>query len=261
MHYLREIFSPSHPVGRSRLAALDARLKTLTALAMVLAIVLSTRFTLALAGFALCLAVAVVARVPLRLMLRRLLGPLGFAVVICLLRAFLIPGEPWLSLHLGPWHFSASRSGTISGALLGSRVLAAAGIVILLGALTPVHRIFAVLRWAGIPRTWTSIAILMYRHIFSLFEQAGNVLAAHKMRLGYDGLRRSLSSMGCLAGIVTLRSLDQAQQTHEAMLARGYQGVLPVGPLPALRRGQIAALCGVLIGIAAALAATERWLP
>jgi cobalt/nickel transport system permease protein len=82
---------------------------------------------------------------------------------------------------------------------------------------------------------------------------------AQKARLGHATYRGRLQSLGGLAGIVMLRSIDQAQRTHEAMVARGYQGSLPVPNLPPLARrdGLIAAAAVGLIVLTFVLA--ERW--
>jgi cobalt/nickel transport system permease protein len=85
-------------------------------------------------------------------------------------------------------------------------------------------------------------------------------MAAQRVRLGYCGLKRSLNSLGVLSGVVIVKSLEQAQRTHEAMLARGYKGHTPFGPMPALspKDGWTLGLSlGVLIGL---YLATEGWV-
>ena len=85
-------------------------------------------------------------------------------------------------------------------------------------------------------------------------------MSAQKVRLGYSGLRRSLRSMGSLAGIVMLRSLDQAEKTHEAMVARGYRGFLPLPALAGLAAASMGhRLCRRVTLIAAAYFLAERW--
>jgi len=74
------------------------------------------------------------------------------------------------------------------------------------------------------------------------------------------GLERSLKSLGVLSGVVIVNSLEQAQRTHEAMLARGYKGHTPFGPMPALspKDGWILGLSlGALIGL---YLVTEEWI-
>jgi cobalt/nickel transport system permease protein len=123
----------------------------------------------------------------------------------------------------------------------------------------PAAEIFAALRWARVPRTWIEIAVLMYRYLHVFLEQSTCVASAQRVRLGYSNLRRSFQSLGSLAGMVVLRSLDQAEKSHEAMTARGYQGHLPLPVLPRLpwRQGAVA-LSGVVV-IAAVYVLAERW--
>ena len=54
-----------------------------------------------------------------------------------------------------------------------------------------------------------------------------------------------------LMGMAILRSLDQADRMHEAMMARGYRGVLPI-PVPGpLRRADVLAVAAGLAILAA----------
>ena len=66
--------------------------------------------------------------------------------------------------------------------------------------------------------------------------------------------------MGNLGGVVLLRSIDQAEKTHEAMVARGYQGVLPLPAPPALRAADLGLLSGCLAVIGLAYFLAERCL-
>jgi cobalt/nickel transport system permease protein len=123
----------------------------------------------------------------------------------------------------------------------------------------PVAEILSALRWAKVPRTWIEIAVLMYRYLHVFFEQATCVVSAQRVRLGYSNRRRSFQSLGNLAGIVVLRSLDQAEKSHEAMTARGYRGHLPLPAMPPLPRPQAAMACTGVVVIAALYVLAERW--
>ena len=165
----------------------------------------------------------------------------------------MIGTTPLISFDVGPWQFILTKEGLLDGGLIASRVLGSVSVIVVLCMVTPAGGIFAALRWARLPRTWIELAMLMYRYIFTLFEQATSVLSAQKIRLGYAGLRRSLRSMGNLGGIVLLRSIDQAEKTHEAMVARGYEGLLPMPTPPALRRRDLCLLGGCAVGHRAGL--------
>jgi cobalt/nickel transport system permease protein len=257
-HELLAAGSAAHDHGPGRR---DPRVKLAVALSALLALALATHLWLPGAGLVVCLAALVTLGVPLSSVLRRLLAPMGLAAFLWLLRTFMTGSTPWVSFHLGPWLLTATREGFADGGLIACRIVASVSVVILLCAFTPAYDIFAALGWAGAPRTWVEIGVLMYRYTFTLFEQAQNVLAAQTVRLGHAGYRRSLASIGSLAGIVTLQSIDQAERTHEAMLARGYQGTLSLPTLRPLRRSELARIAGGLAAISLAYWLAERWLP
>ena len=78
-------------------------------------------------------------------------------------------------------------------------------------------------------------------------DAAGFVAA---LRMGYAGVRRSLTSMGTVCGTVIIRSVDQAVHTHEAMILRGYRRDIPFGPMPPVTAG---ACCVTALAVAALL--------
>jgi cobalt/nickel transport system permease protein len=185
---------------------------------------------------------------------------LAIAVVVGILQTF-TGTQPLCSCRLGPLHLTLTSDGLGAGGMVVARVVGSVSVLIALWAMAPAYGIFAALRWAGVPRTWVEIAMLMHRYTFALLEQAAGVLAAQKVRLGYAGLRQSLGSMGSLAGIVTLRSIDQAEKTHEAMLARGYHDSLQIPALPPLAKRDILLIACSIAIIALAWLITERSLP
>lgn len=261
MHRPSELLSMGRSADDSPLARFDVRTRIIVALAAMVAVVMSTRPWLPLAVFALGAMYWIAVRESLRFALGRLAGPFALAALVWLWRALMTGGTPLGSLNLGPWRLIVTREGMLGGALIASRVLGSVSVFIILCNTTPAHRIESVLRWARLPRTWLEIAMLMHRYIFILLDQAVSVVSAQKIRLGYGTLRRALGSMSNLAGIVILRSLDQAEKSHQAMVARGYTGSLPIPSLPAMPgRDRRIASAGVAILTVAYLLA-ERWLP
>ena len=110
------------------------------------------------------------------------------------------------------------------------------------------------------PRTWIEIAILMHRYPHLSSNRPSAWWGQKKTRLGY-GRWQSFRSMGNLAGMVMLRSLDQAERSHEAMVARGYQGFLPLPCLPPLPRRQVALGFVAVTILAATYLLAQRWPP
>lgn len=235
----------------------DARVKLIIALAAIIFILLSSRMSLPLAFFVMCTGAMLGLGMPPRLVLARLAGPLGIVIVLVALMAFTQGSTVVGSLWFNGFELKLREEGLMKGILAGSRVLGAVSVVLLLGSVTPAHKIFASLRWGRVPDGWVEIALLMYRYIFCLLEHTAEAVEAQRVRLGYAGARRSLSSLGTLAGIVVLRSLDQARQTHDAMMVRGYRGCLTFGPLPRLAGKDLASMSLALLAIAAAWATLE----
>ncbi len=259
MHRLHALFSPHLSNGRNPLAGCDVRVRLIVAMAATIAVVMSTCIWFGVIAMACCAVALTVLGTSPKALASRLLGSLAPAAVVFLARTFMTGTTPLASIHCGFWQLTATREGALAGALIAGRVLGSLGIVMILCQTTSTQELFAAFRWAKVPHTWIEIAGLMYRYLYILFEQAVCVVSAQRVRLGYRGLRRSFQSLGSLAGIVILRSLDQAEKSHEAMMARGYRGWLPLPRLPSLPRRQ-SALAGVAVAlIAAAYLLAERW--
>jgi cobalt/nickel transport system permease protein len=101
------------------------------------------------------------------------------------------------------------------------------------------------------------VAILMYRYIFVLLDEAADMAEAQRVRLGWSKFSCALSSVGMLAGTVLVRSLDQATRTQEAMTLRGYNGSTPFAPLPPLARRDRLLLAALPLTVAALFCAME----
>ncbi len=259
MHHLHDLFSTDGPPERHRLARCDVRVRLIVALAATVAVVMSTCVWFGLVAFACCVVMLAALGTSPKTFASRLLGPAALATVVFVTRALMTGTTPLANIDLGPWQLTATREGVLGGALIACRVLGSVGIVMVLCQTTPTQQLLAALSWARVPHTWIEIATLMYRYLYILLEQAASVVSAQRVRLGYRGLRRSFQSLGSLAGVVILRSLDQAERSHEAMMARGYRGRLPLARLPSLPRRQWAlAVSGVML-IATAYALAARW--
>ena len=259
MHHFHELSGRGAEPGRGLLAGCDIRARLIVALTAIAAIVMSTSIGFGLLALACSLAGLIAVRTPPKILMHRLMGPLAIAALVLLMQTFVTGATPLATIELGSCRLTASREGLRAGALIASRILGSFGIALFLCQGSPVGEIFAALRWARVPRTWIEIAVLMYRYLHVFLEQAVCVRSAQRVRLGYSNLRRSFQSLGSLAGMVVLRSLDQAEKTHEAMTARGYQGHLPPPAMPRLPWRQAAFAGSGVAVIAVAYILAERW--
>jgi cobalt/nickel transport system permease protein len=238
---------------------MDPRLKLVIAFTLIPAVVLARQAFFPLLVFMAATVGMLWLKMPARLVGLRLVGPMGIVLVLVVLQAFLTGATPVASFSLAGHLFVATEEGLMRGLLLGSRVLGSVSVMLLLGSVTPAYKIFGALRWFGIPEGWVEIALLVYRYAFVLLDQAAEIASAQRVRLGYSTLARSLSSAGVLAGTVLARSMDQAMRTYEAMTLRGYQGRLPVGPLPKLKTADLRLMLAVPPAIVVVYLIMEWW--
>jgi cobalt/nickel transport system permease protein len=227
----------------------DARVALIGSAVTIVAVIASAKAWFPLAVAVGCVAWLVTRRARLKSVCLRLSAPLTLVLVACVLKTFLTGVTPVISCELGSWRLTATREGLLDAALLAARVFGAVGMGTVLCQQTPAHELLAALRWVHVPRTWVEIAALMCRYLFALRDQAVTVHSAQQVRLGYAGLRQSFRSSGSLAGLVLLRCLDQADRTHEAMVARGFTGHLPLACLRPLRRGDWAILAAWTLAV------------
>lgn len=247
-----ELFSDIFTYRENRLTEVDPRAKLVVALAAILLVLLSGRPALPLLVAGAALGTMFALGLPLRVVLARLSIPVGMVCVVFALRLFTTPGEILFTLEVAGVVFHATREGLWLGALAAVRVLAATSVLVLLGMVAPAHALFRALLWFRVPRGLVEIGLLMYRFIFVLLDIAADMATAQTLRLGYRGAACSLRSVGSLAGAVLVKSLDQAVRTSEAMVLRGYTGMMPVGALPLMPRRELRWMLGLtaVLGIA-----------
>ncbi|RJQ66460.1 MAG: cobalt ECF transporter T component CbiQ [Desulfobacteraceae bacterium] len=238
---------------------LDSRVKLAVTLGGIGAVLFSSLPLLPVMVCFLVLSSLLGLKIPLRFLVRRFLPAAGITLMILLLHGFMIGSDPLLTFGLGGWELTLYQDGFHRGMLAGSRVLGAFSLLLMLGFVTPAHDIFRALHWFRMPKEWVEIALMTYRYIFVLLDDASDMATAQKIRLGYVGFKRSLASMGALVGSVLVRSLDQSVRTHEAMTARAYTGEMPFVPMGRLG---LKAAGGIVLAFAVtalAYLASEGW--
>ncbi len=219
-----ELFSDLFALRDNAFTRMDVRVKLLITGIGIFAVILSGNAAFGILMFAVSVSCMVAVRIPLKIMLIRLALPLAMALLMVVIKSFLPGLGKDILFHFAGMEIAASGDGFRDGILVASRVMGASGIALLLGFVTPAYQLFAGLGWFRISSAWVELAMMTYRYIFVLLEVASEMAAAQRVRLGYAGWSRSLSSFSTLAGGVVLRSAEQATSTHEAMLARGYCG-------------------------------------
>lgn len=224
MHHFRlHIPGVNHPLTR-----LDARVKLLSALAL-LVMVLSCRgiaFPLLVAGV--CGGVCLSLGVRPRVLALRFAEPLFIAGMVLVLKLFFTGTEPLFSFSIAGWEVAGHRDGLVEGVRIASRIAGAVTVVAAVGFATPFTDLMAALAWLRVPKGFIEVALFAWRYLFLLLDDAQVVYAAQKNRLGYACYRRGLRSFGTLAGALVIKAFDNSQNITTAMVQRGYDGTMPL---------------------------------
>lgn len=221
---LNEVFSDYFAQRKNYLTEVDARTKIVFVPAAIIITVLSQRFYVPIIIFFLSLVFLLGIRIPVKIILLRLVSPLGIAGAIFLAQFFFYGTTPVVKLDLWGIQLVGYKEGLLRGFLIMAKVLGAGSLIIFLSMTTSVNKLLNAARWFKISNTWVEIAMFTYRYIFVLLEDAITVRDAQEVRLGYSSLARSLRSFGELMGVTVIRAYDHSAAAYQAMMLRGYNG-------------------------------------
>jgi cobalt/nickel transport system permease protein len=252
------------PAGLPDIASrLDGRVKTVILLAAVVVASGLRHWWLALALWLFAVGLFQTLGLPSRVLIKRLLMPLGIAWVVLLSVLFTHGHHPWFTLPLGSFSLIAWREGAMEGVLLFCRIMASVTLAALLAMSTPMIEILETLRLCKIPGVVIDIADLMYRYMFIIGDTAQTMRRARQSRLGDNaGWLQRVGDIGRIASSIMVRSLERSTRIYQAMLARGHDEscrALPFFPHPLTGYDRLAGSLGCLA--LAALAGVNYWLP
>lgn len=207
------------------LSRVDARIKILTILAILIMVISYKGIAFSLLVTLLCLLFCLRMKIPLRVLILRFLEPAVIVSVILCVKIF----------------FTGYKNGLADGLIIASRIFGAVSLVVLLGFSTPFTEFMAGLLWFKAPKGFIEILMFAYRYIFMLLDDALVIYNAQKNRLGFSNISRGLNSFGIMSASLVLKAFQQSQNITLAMLQRGYTGNTPITAYPALRKSEIRA--------------------
>lgn len=212
-----------HVHGHSPVHRLAPEAKVAAAFLFVLGVALTPREALWAFGLD-ALAILVVSRVgqvPLRFLLSRMLVVLPF-VLFALALPFVAQGERTTVLGV-----EVAVEGLWGTATILSRALLGVATSIVLAATTEVPRILAGLERLRVPAVLTAIAAFMLRYLEVITGELMRMRRAMTAR-GYDPRWLwQARPIAASAGALFIRSYERGERVHAAMLARGWNGVMP----------------------------------
>ena len=214
---IEEIFTH----GSSVIHGLDPRVRIVAAFAFSIVVAVCDRFVAL--GFAVGVSVVLIliARLPLKKVLGRLIIVNGLILFLWLFLPFTFHGTPLFTV--GP--FTVTREGIAYAAVI---TLKSNAIIIALMALVATIPIFTIGRAMSHLRVPSMIAYLFlftYRYIHVIYAEYQRLMRATKIR----GFRPATNmhtyrTYAYLVGMILVKSHDRSQRVRAAMLCRGFQG-------------------------------------
>jgi len=236
--------SYDHPLTR-----LDARVKLLCAVTLLVMVLSYQGITFPLLMAGLCIGLCLNLGVRLRLLAIRFSQPLFIAGMVLLLKLFASGQSPLFSWSLPGVTITGYSDGLQEGLLIVGRIFGAVSVVSLVGFSTSFTDLMAALAWLRVPRGVIEVALFAWRYLFVLFDDAMVVYHSQKNRLGYAGYRRGLSSFGTLTGAMVIKVFDNSQTITTAMVQRGYDGTMPLVRQKPFRLWDVVWALSVVLGL------------
>ncbi|MEW5954155.1 MAG: cobalt ECF transporter T component CbiQ [Bacillota bacterium] len=213
----------------SPLHKLDARVKLLAILGYIVIITtLSSFFALAL-GIIFLLALALLSRVELVMIIKRLLWIFPFAGALVVIFPFITPGDPVWQARVGMITLTATAQGLSWALVLALRVLNAVLALTLLTATTSFRELMQTFRDLRVPAVFVQTIEFMVRYILVLVDEANRMRVARQARCFKKGRSlldyHTVKTLGQMIGVLFLRSCGRGERVYLAMLARGFSSV------------------------------------
>lgn len=228
------------------LSGFDARIKLLSALALLMMVISCKGFIFPFFVAGVCGGLCLGMGIRPKALACRFAEPLLISVTVLFLKLFFAGKEPLFSVSLPGFELIGHRDGLMEGILIASRIAGGVTVVALVGFATPFTELMAALAWLRVPQCLIEIALFAWRYLFVLLDDAQVVYAAQKNRLGYVGYRRGLRSFGTLTGALVIKAFDNSQAVTTAMVQRGYDGNMPPMWHRPFRFGEVA-LSGLFV--------------
>jgi cobalt ECF transporter T component CbiQ len=206
------------------LQKLDPRIKIAAVFPLIVIAALARRLGVIVALFATAVVLALLSRVPLATLAKRVwLGVLTFTGFISFPALFLTPGLAIYTLPLLGW--SVTEQGLRAAMNLIMRAETAATFSVLLVLCTPWSLVLKALRVLRLPIVLVVILGMTYRYIFLFLRNAHDMFMSRKSRMvgrldGGEQRRVATAS----AGVLMSKTIQLSGDVYLAMRSRGFQG-------------------------------------
>ena len=205
------------------LQSLDARVKFISVLAMLIGVSLSRSLWVIGAIYLLALLLAWRSAIPADYFIKRVWLALPFFTGLVALPAlFITPGPTLLELPLG---LAITKTGLMTALFLLMRVSTSVSLTLLLILTTPWNTVLSALSVLHIPDVFILILGMTYRYIFLLLHTANDMFLSRQSRVvGHLSSEESRRVIAATSATLLSKSFDLSGDVYLAMQSRGFRG-------------------------------------
>jgi cobalt/nickel transport system permease protein len=224
------MFGDEVAARRGFLQRVDARVKVVSLIALLLVAALAREIPVLAGIYAVTLVLAVASGLRLGFFIKRvwLFIPIFTGIVVLPATfSFITHGHVVLTL----WHWQGQPVGITAQGLTGAglivgRVATSISLVVLLTLTTPWVKLLAAMRALLVPRMFILVIGMAYRYIFLLLNSVTEMFEARKSRAvgGDQDTRQGQRFVAASAGALFGKAHALSEEVHQAMVARGYRG-------------------------------------
>lgn len=209
--------------GNSLLHKRDPKAKIIAAAALVTVSATSDSFTVAVMSLALGLGLFFLTKLPLKLVLKRLLAINSFTFFLWLTLPLTYGGSNFT--QLGP--LSLSTEGLRLATLITLKTNAIVLSIIALLGTSKIVNIGHALETLRLPEKLCFILLFSYRYVFVIYQEYRRLARAAQMRCFMPATTiHTYRTFGYLFGMTLVKSWNRAARVHQAMILRGFNGHL-----------------------------------
>lgn len=238
---MKHSFLDHHSQIESSIHHLDARAKIIVFFTLILIGVSSPPASFLLFSLLalILIGIALLARLPLGHLLKKVLVILPFLFVVTISIPFMKKDAIGGGYNLGIGGLSISQSGV--WILWNVVIKSCLGVfsIILLSSTTSFPQLIKGMEKLGSPKIFTMLASFMYRYSFILIDEVYRMKRARDSRCFGGRWYWQTKVVGHMIGTLFLRSFHRGERVYLAMLSRGYHGTMPETTASSFGLGEI----------------------
>lgn len=219
----RALFAEEISAKAGLFQSLDARIKVLAVLALLIAVSLS-RSLIVIAGiYLLALIFALLSSIPANFFIKRVWLTLPFFTGMLVLPALFITPGPTLVQF--PFGLVITSTGVTTVLFLLLRVSTSVSLTLLLILTTPWNTVLSALTVLRVPDEFILILGMTYRYIYLLLHTANDMFLSRKSRMvGKLDASEDRRMLAAISGTLLAKSLNMSSEVYLAMQSRGFRG-------------------------------------